>query len=204
MKYTVIGDTKTYEIDLTKYTLSIDNIITERILSDGTALYSSALHIMDKNAIPVDEQLETTDLCIAYSQHAAGEHIKAVYEFLQSSKLTSIMLTEDEQALLKDFIAEKRSVSEHELFDGIKTDFAIKMCYSWGEYEDPVPCKSFKKAYKKLKKIVMREMIETSLSHNCSPSITVANYDSKSESCKIIMTYPYDNSFCTYEIVRLK
>ncbi len=207
MKYTVIGSTKTYEIDLTKYTLLISDVdtISERILSDGTSLYESALHIVDENKTPADKQLETVDLRITYSQRVTGRSITAIYESLRSSKLTSVILTEDEQTLLRHFIAEKRSVSEHELFDGIKTDFAIMIYYSWGEYEDPIPCKSFRKAYKKLKKIAMHEMIEISLSHdNCSPSLTVKNYDSRHEHCKIQITYPYNNSFCTYEIVKLK
>lgn len=207
MKYTIIGSTKTYEIDLTKYTLSINDVdtISERILSDGTSLYESALHIIDENKTPVDKQLEAIDLYITYSQRVTGRSITAIYESLRSSKLTSIILTDDEQTLLRHFIAEKRAVPEHELFDSIKTDFAIMIYYSWGEYEDPIPCKSFRKAYNKLKKIAMREMIETSLNHDdCSPSLTVMDYDSRHENCKIQITYPYDNSFCTYEIVKLK
>lgn len=80
---------------------------------------------------------------------------------------------------------------------------AILMYYSWGETEEPIVCKSFKKAWKKLCKLMQKEIQTIKTEHGCPVPVSV-RYKPKKKKATVTLDYVYDNTSLTYSIVKIK
>ena len=79
--------------------------------------------------------------------------------------------------------------------------WSVSIRYSWGDVEEAIDCKSFKKAWKKMKKLAMFEAETVSQEYEYSVPLII-EYDKILHKGIITLNYTYDNTTCIYEIVR--
>lgn len=157
------------------------------------------------NEIMDCDQIQPDFLYIAYrvkfSKHGIKCHFEYAYMMLVNGEKAMLTLTDDEIAGISHLIKAEKDYAYD--FSHAKGKYAILMYYSWGETEEPILCKSFGKAWRKLCKLSQKEIQITKTEHDCEVPVSV-KYNPKKKKAAVTLDYLYDDTSLTYVIMKLK
>lgn len=197
--------------DLKNYTLSFCDEEQETAKSVAPlSVYLDRILLRDESGAVVNPQdlvdrhdIDVFGPYVEYTCDTTTTRVKANFNrliiTLPNDSIIELKLTNKEIKMIQELLDSSKSIEIP--LDHCKGPYAITIRYSWGDVEEAIDCKSFKKAWKKMKKLAMQEAEIVSTEHDCYVPLKI-EYDKKSHIGIIRLHYTYDDTICIYEIVK--